>query len=795
MPIVPERRDVPHVEKSTTAEPQGQAAEPKWVCGNLACGRPCSVGPDQRGCCQATGRCTPSQVDGVWRCTRDEIDGGRCKKGPGSGGACCDMQLACKPVRSSRGKREILARWTAVAVLGLIVLAIAYAPDTRLFMPGPISTAHSSLRECTSCHTTIAEGRYGWLRALASYANPEKDSGACLTCHKIGTDTKHALSPHGVSPDWLQEVVSKRRKPARVVPEFPNLARMATKLFPLSDAPAGGVFCATCHKEHGGKPANLKTMSDGRCHACHTVKFDSFQGAHPEFANYPFKKRTRIAFDHAAHFGKHFPETRSKKPERTKALGTCAGCHTATKEKRHLGVKPFAQTCASCHLGQIVGREKATGPKGIPLLSVPGLDLKTLRERRADVGAWPELSEGQITPLMKLLLGGTDERHALLAIVSKLDLLDLRKASDEEIAAVVKIAWEIKRLIHALTTSKASKMMKRIGASAGTKLHQDLMSKLIATMPRDVLLSAQREWLPGLAAELKKRGEPGWVASFSGRPQVSKAATEKIAKTPSLRIADKAKAAPSDNLVKNPKYGRWIVNNFGDLVQEEDRSALAGGSVEGASKASPKSAGGAGQAPRVAKPAVVRTEPAIDAETWAEFGGWYRKDFSILYKPTGHADLFTKTWLDFSGHVLSGSDGNFATQVFELLAHKDAQGQCTKCHTVEMSKQRERVVNWRPSSVSDKRVRFTTFVHEPHFGLLSDRGCLTCHEMSAPKGSKAASQTLKSQEFVSNFKPVQKKLCAGCHKKTAARQDCLLCHTYHVAPIRTPMMSTKLPSK
>jgi hypothetical protein len=64
-----------------------------------------------------------------------------------------------------------------------------------------------------------------------------------------------------------------------------------------------------------------------------------------------------------------------------------------------MAVVPFAQTCATCHLDQIIGKERATGPKGIAFLSLPGMDLETLRSKNAPIGEWPELSEAEITPL------------------------------------------------------------------------------------------------------------------------------------------------------------------------------------------------------------------------------------------------------------------------------------------------------------------------------------------------------------------------------------------------------------
>ena len=92
-----------------------------------------------------------------------------------------------------------------------------------------------------------------------------------------------------------------------------------------------------------------------------------------------------------------------------------------------------------------------------------------------------------------------------------------------------------------------------------------------------------------------------------------------------------------------------------------------------------------------------------------------------------------------------------------------------------------------------KKQRFTKFVHEPHFQLLDDRGCLTCHKMNKATDFEEAYQSLKPAAVAPNFKPVEKQVCASCHKESAARQDCVLCHDYHVAPVVTPMTATKLP--
>jgi hypothetical protein len=51
------------------------------------------------------------------------------------------------------------------------------------------------------------------------------------------------------------------------------------------------------------------------------------------------------------------------------------------------------------------------------------------------------------------------------------------------------------------------------------------------------------------------------------------------------------------------------------------------------------------------------------------------------------------------------------------------------------------------------------------------------------------------QSFVPAFSQVDKELCKTCHKRGVARQDCMLCHKYHINGIVTPIMETKLPKQ
>ncbi len=779
---------------------------PKWICGHRAFGQPCGAGPGSSGVCTATYRCTPTLLNGAWVCDRPASNGGACEAGPLADGSCCNPAPACTPIRSVQAQQDSLARWFGLAVLGIVAAAIGFSADTKLLMPGPLATSHSSIQDCSGCHANVGKGQLGWLHTLANAANPKKDNATCIACHKVGDG---AMSPHGLMPRQLRANIGTQRD-SDVSRDSPLIRRVRDYLLPVEKISKKEVFCATCHKEHRSAKIDMTSMSDNRCQTCHTVQFTQFDKDHPEFKSYPFARRTRIKFNHGSHIDKHFPEWNEKHADRRDGPDACASCHTTAGSKQHMKVKPFAQVCASCHLGQIVGKERASGPQGVALFALPGIDLATIKERGLSVGEWPSESEAELTPMTKFLLGGSASRRSLLTKVENLDLLDLTKASPEEVTAVVRLAWEIKRLLHALMATKTSEVMRRLGLITGVEVDQNLMTKLVATLPRDVLVNAQREWLPSLDSEVKKLHERGWEVTTASNWKVAveppvkpkEEAATKPASTIAKPTQDQGSAdqGPPAQLLTNPKLGRWIINAVGDLVQEGDPSAAQPIAEEQSKTEAPAdpTRPEADQSNAVATktneaPRAATVQSAVSAEAWAEFGGWYRKDYAILFKPTGHADTFMRAWLDFSGEAIGSKGARLAVPVFELLSAKDAQGQCIKCHSVDASANRSLQVQWRTSALADKKQRFTKFVHEPHFQLLDNRGCLTCHKMSKGKGFEKSYQSLNPAAVAPNFKQVEKQACATCHKESAARQDCVLCHDYHVAPVVTPMTATKLP--
>jgi hypothetical protein len=787
-------------------KPAPRNANEEWVCGRLKYGAVCSSGPDGEGKCHSTYDCTPQKTSSGWLCRRPAAFGGKCRKGPRPDGQCCKPFSPCRPQRNLRARQNRVA-YAVAALTGLCLLAaFVFGNGTQFLMPGPLASAHGAIEDCGACHTETGAGKLSWLHGFI-VGNPRGDADACLSCHKMPST---AFNPHSATPEQLRLSTRNLEKIAAKPPASFS-ARVQKSVFPMNEVMAGGLPCATCHQEHQGIAFNLNEISNSQCQSCHTVEFDSFDGNHPDFSQFPFNRRTRITFDHQGHFGKHYPEVAKKNDASRPIPDTCSHCHTSKSDRRQMAVVPFAQTCATCHLDQIIGKERATGPKGIAFLSLPGVDLETLKAKNAPIGEWPELSEAEITPFMKVLIGRNDQGKALIKTVSNLDLLDLTQASDDQIGAVTKLIWEIKGLFYALVSGKASDVMATLDAGGRS---QEIIANLTASISRDVITSAQRDWLPGLGAEMEKRTEAGggesesWTSSITESRLAGSVAPEQLAgQTQALRLAQGWQVDAYGRLVKSgetlppptgtqPAPGEEAApSDSGEAANAaEDAAPQDAAPADGADPGAADAVDSVDAAPE-AVPAAAPIEPTIDAESWAEYGGWYRQDYAIFYRPVGHKDRFIHAWLDLTGPRAPRGDTGAPALVFDKLTAKDAQGQCTKCHSVDDIRGRGRKVNWGPASIATKYGRFTNFVHEPHFGVLENRGRLTCHSLA--KGG----QYLKSYEggnprnFVSNFSPVKKDLCQTCHTQSLARQDCLLCHKYHVGGVITPIMTTKIPQQ
>lgn len=767
-------------------------------------------------------------------------------------------------MRRLRIGRERMGVLLALASLACLSAALLLTKGQDVLMPGPLASAHGAIESCSGCHAKSGDGKLSWVRGLIP-GDPHADSKACLTCHKM-LDT--AFNAHGASDSVLKQSTQRLTAISAKTPQ-PRSARAQDAAFPTHDMAAAGLACATCHQEHRGVAFDLKKISNAQCRSCHVVKFDSFDGDHPAFEGYPFARRTQIIYDHAGHFGKHYPELAKKDPARS-IPETCSTCHNTRADKRVMAVAPFERTCASCHLDQIRGKERATGPKGIAFLSLPGLDLDTLRTRKATIGEWPDDSEADLTPFMKVMIGRNESGRALLQAVDGLNLKDLTDASDEQIKAATDLAWEIKKLIHALIKGKASDVLGDFNIVSGAALSASLVSDLTAGIPRDVVAAAQQEWLPNLGTEIVSGPISSLRAQSSDNKETSAeaedGASDAAEESPDTDDAEETASATSEGTadetasVSRRDPPPCLVRLFGQcLMSKEDQAAgdghragkpplpepmragikrappdrngkmlvaeaapaLKGGDqsddllfpTDEELRAMGRTTGGGGSAKDpAAAPAgtgggsnagaqstlptatpVIAIESDVDPESWAEYGGWYRQDYAISYRPAGHKDKFIYAWLFLTGPQAPKGATGPAAAVFDVLTDKDAQGSCTKCHSVDDIPGKGRVVNFSPRSTRDTQGRFTHFVHEPHFGLLETRGCLSCHDLEKGRPYLKSFEQGNPLEFASSFGPVKKDLCQTCHTKSKARQDCLLCHDYHVNGVVTPIMQTKIP--
>ena len=394
------------------------------------------------------------------------------------------------------------SRRNQLAVLLALVTAVwagsafYLSKGTQLLMPGPLTSGHAAIENCNACHTKSGSNKLSWLHGLVA-ADPLADSKACLTCHKMPAT---AFNAHGASPEVLKQSTRRLTKIA-AGSAAPRSAIAQNAAFPMKDVIAGGLYCATCHQEHQGINFTLNKISNEQCRSCHVVKFDSFDGQHPKFVNFPFERRTRIIYDHASHFAKHYPELAKKDPAK-RAPATCSACHNSNNDRRVMATAPFDQTCTACHLGQILGKERASGPKGIAFLTLPGLDLETLKKKNAAIGEWPDAADAALTPFMKVMFNRDEKGRGLVKAVDGLNLQDLSTASDEQIKAVTDLVWEIKGLFHALIKEKASDVLGNLNVGGPAKLSAALIADLTAGIPRDAVITAQQEWLPNLATEM-----------------------------------------------------------------------------------------------------------------------------------------------------------------------------------------------------------------------------------------------------------------------------------------------------
>ena len=783
--------------------------------------------------------------------------------------------------------------------------------DPKTLYVAPDMDFEASRDECVECHASVTPG---WVHSWQKSVHGDLDEIRNL--------------PEDDSRAYKKELIDQVEANLHSMGVLPDGQKL------------GDVGCIDCHmgvgKQTGNHKADLHMPDAANCGQCHVQQFAERESerdtitwpqeqwpagrpshalswqANVETAIWAGMAQREVADGcslchtmqntcNSCHTRHEFSAAEARKPE------TCSTCHSSREDRRIMAVAPFEQTCSSCHLDQIVGKERATGPKGIAFLTLPGLDLETLKKNNATVGEWPDASEAELTPFMKVMISRNEPGHALIKTVDSLNLQDLADASADQIKAVTDLVWEIKGLFHALIAGKASDVLGDLNIVSGARLSANLVADLTASLPRDVVASAHQQWLPNLGREMADRlagsatgqtgdlpfpaekqrrameadaeeakpdgdeetlsaenassalteagldgsespeelsgsslspeaagGEPASKARVdpqacivsvlgqclmfkgtgaTGQPDTTSSAQDlplpMQAGLKEIAQAARPEGAAGKTDTANAQPRSKAPERTDDLLFPTEEELRAAG-IKGREKAdrpdgaaetdaatddAPAGSDTAAAEPQTSAAPVITIESDVDPESWAEYGGWYRQDYAIFYRPTGHKDKFIYSWLFLTGPQAPKGDTSPAAAVFDSLTGKDAQGSCTKCHSVDDIPGKGRVVNFSPPSVESKQGRFTNFIHEPHFGMMDDRGCLTCHSLEKERTYLKSYEQGNPQSFVSNFGAVEKDLCQSCHTRSMARQDCLLCHTYHVNGVITPIMNTRVPTE
>lgn len=661
-----------------------------WVCGRACSGESCMIGPDEKGNCRATSECQPLRKGDRWVCTRPDRLGGPCPDGPLPNGACARPIPKCEPRRSYRSLRGLASLFVAGVTAVWLALILTTHAGREVISPGELSSAHSTSKsDCTDCHAAAFDKPIAWMDH-AKLASNEANGLLCMKCHQVGVSPFNA---HGQNPSTLKAIRAERRS-AQTSATPANLRLATTFVHPpsLDDS----FNCSTCHKEHLGKQHDLTQIANLQCQSCHAVQFASFADGHPDFAGYPFTRRTRLVFDHNTHFKTHFRDDKFK----DHAPDSCTSCHTPGPRGRVMVVKSFEQTCAACHDDQIHGVGRA-GALGIAVFRLPGLDVQSLNDKNLSVGEWPEFAEGKLTPFMEILLARQPEVDAAIKKLGKQDLLDLGKADVATLKAANTLGWAVKELYYDLASKGQAELFARIQADRSKKLTADELAHITGLLSPDVITGAIGQWFPNLNAEI--------------------AARRSNAKLPAV-----------------------------ETKKSNQTQAIKG----------------------------------VKPDAWVETGGWYRSDadYTISYRPRGHADDFLTGWLTVAANSSNYQHTQVADRLFHDLASPKAPGMCTKCHSVDEGP--ARAVNWHGARPNLMEHSFTKFSHSSHFSLLNDQGCMTCHTKDeTPDAYLAAFESNPSppaSKFHGNFKPIQKSTCASCHTPQLAGDSCLLCHNYHI---------------
>ena len=771
-------------------------------------------------------------------CTRQELHGGEeCASGPLPDGSCCMAVQTCQPKRSIRSRRGRLAfAFTLLTVAWLVVILQPQenGEPSPMVSGGELSASHSFIgNQCSKCHSDVDLGSValGKMHGDLVRHRAIDDGKLCLSCHEGigGADGSSAFLAHTSS----SHSVEKKSGSGSGRP----LMKAAALL--MGDLETGDIACTTCHQEHHGSDADIKSLTNSQCQVCHQQQFEGFGKGHPEFSQtqYPYSRRTGIRFDHYSHYQAHFPEELKSHPDRLpKGFDvnlrhgesvSCSACHVPGEKGEVMAVAPFEQSCAACHDGD------ATSGERIPFLGFPSVDVAGLNTQLAkmeparSIGTWiEEAPEAFPWPMIHLL--SEDARAAWKELrknkVNPFAPGEEALSDGETVVAIEKVIWGFKELARDLSQSEAhqnpsnqighDELIRRL-ADAGFDAPQEMLKgippdafdamrrgfsegqyvKLLKEVDRaregkfPEAISATPTAAQEASAEMPEALDDGGDAGFGGEEAEATFGEEEAEATFGEEGAEATfgeEEAEATFGEEDPEAGLGSEDDVGFGGEETEATFGEEDSGFGEEDSGEEGFGEAGSEDKEAEEPEEPDEPkldAIDPDLWASKGGWQQQYGVLYYRSTGHGDPLIKSWLD--GLAARSKDPLALAQLKEGFDFQSGvssvySGSCVKCHAVDEIRDSAgeltgAKIQWKSLGGTLQRRKSTRFDHAPHL-ILTD--CRSCHQTreDPDKGYLSTFPDLGDWNTTTDWSSKANPLQFRSNFKELDKKSCSVCH-------------------
>lgn len=450
-----------------------------WSCGKLDQGYSCEAGPDAQGCCRTEYECKPYKGETGWVCTRSNNYGGNCTDGPKLNGECCNKIIKCLPVRSIKEKRRLWVKWVTFCFFAVLLLFLNGHFKADVFSPGKLSFQHAKIEKCSTCHAIFDQHFFGWVQQAVSGKNVIHNSQKCLDCHKFGDNAHHA---HGLASEELKQIKQAKEQ--------------------VDDKEKKQLACLNCHLEHKGQESGLSDVAKQNCAFCHQLDPSIINAKHPEFVHYPYRRKTRIIFDHGTHANKYYYNKVGDQLLDT-APDSCLSCHQSDDNGIKMLQHSYDDDCKSCH-NEIFEEAESFIVFEIPEIAFDGTELKV---------DWPEEASGMLTPFMIMLLA-TDSlfTEAVAELEDYDDLTGLNKQKTLKlIKSIKKLFYEVDHLGPIVFKQRMEKTLNcqlngqgQFVSGSFCEIHKAELEQWVNIFPVNLFCEAKKRWFPHLLNEFEK---------------------------------------------------------------------------------------------------------------------------------------------------------------------------------------------------------------------------------------------------------------------------------------------------